>query len=83
MRNLGATCYINSLLQQLYHTIFPKLIIEEDTFDNESEVKMLELKKIFVNLYIGVKSPVNTKKYMDTVKINGERVMPLVQQDTN
>lgn len=41
MRNLGATCYINSLLQQLYHTIFPKLIIEEDTIDNESEVKML------------------------------------------
>ncbi len=36
-----------------------------------------------MNLYIGVKSPVNTKKYMDTVKINGERVMPLVQQDTN
>ncbi len=71
MRNLGATCYINSLLQQLYHTIFPKLIIEEDTIDNENEVKMLELKKIFVNLYIGVKSPVNTKKYMDTVKING------------
>jgi hypothetical protein len=31
MKNLGATCYINSLLQQLYHTVFPKLLLDEDT----------------------------------------------------
>lgn len=30
MKNLGATCYINSLIQQLYHTSFPKLLLQED-----------------------------------------------------
>ena len=27
IRNLGATCYINSLIQQLYHTSFPSLLL--------------------------------------------------------
>jgi ubiquitin C-terminal hydrolase len=27
--NLGSTCYINALLQQLYHTKFSKLLLEK------------------------------------------------------
>jgi len=41
MKNLGATCYINSLIQQLYHTILPKLLLEEDTIDNPNSVRLL------------------------------------------
>ena len=63
MKNLGATCYINSLIQQLYHTIFPKLLLDEDA-EGGGEIKLLELKKIFANLHIGVKSPVSTNKYV-------------------
>lgn len=29
LRNLGSTCYINSLLQQIYHTKFPKMLLEK------------------------------------------------------
>lgn len=29
LTNLGATCYINSLLQQLYHTKFSTLLLQQ------------------------------------------------------
>jgi uncharacterized UBP type Zn finger protein len=83
MKNLGATCYINSLIQQLYHTAFPKMLLEEDTNSNNDSIKLLEFKKLFVNLYIGAKSPVSTLKYVETVKINGVHIRPIVQQDVN
>jgi len=53
--------------------------------DNESSdnIKFLELKKIFANLYCGIRSPVYPNEYVDTVKINGELVRPMVQQDAN
>ena len=41
IRNLGATCYVNSLLQQLYHTSFPALLLEEDNENNSTPIKLL------------------------------------------
>jgi uncharacterized UBP type Zn finger protein len=34
MKNMGATCYINSLIQQFYHTIFPKLLLKVDSIES-------------------------------------------------
>lgn len=82
IRNLGATCYINSLIQQLYHTSFPTILLEDDN-DSANGIKLLQLKKIFANLYCGIRSPVYPNQYVDTVKINGELVRPMVQQDAN
>lgn len=83
IKNLGATCYINSLLQQLYHTNFPKYLLEQDNQPNPKQLKMLQLKKIFAHLYCGIRSPVYPNDFIDTAKINGEPVRPMVQQDVN
>lgn len=84
IKNLGATCYINSLIQQLYHTAFPALLLEDDNDPSvKEEIKLLQLKKIFANLYCGIRSPVYPNDFVDTVKINGELVRPMVQQDVN
>jgi len=54
LTNLGATCYFNSLVQQLYHTKFSKLLLERseialDEMDEMNESSnMRELKKIFM-----------------------------------
>lgn len=36
-----------------------------------------------MNLYCGIRSPVHPNDFIDTVKINGEYVRPMVQQDVN
>jgi hypothetical protein len=41
MRNLGATCYINSLIQQLYHTSFPAILLSEDNRLSTDPIKLL------------------------------------------
>ena len=30
LTNLGATCYLNSLIQQLYHTKFSQLLLQKE-----------------------------------------------------
>lgn len=84
IKNLGATCYINSLIQQLYHTAFPAILLEDENDpSSKDDIKLLQLKKIFANLYCGIRSPVYPNDYVDSVKINGEVVRPMVQQDVN
>ena len=58
IKNLGATCYINSLMQQLYHTTFPTYLLEQDNQPADQPIKLLQLKKIFAHLYCGIRSPV-------------------------
>lgn len=58
IKNLGATCYINSLIQQLYHTALPGLLLEDDNEPSDNPIKLFQLKKMFANLYCGIRSPV-------------------------
>lgn len=49
MRNLGATCYINSLIQSLFHiTDFRRQLLLQDTTKNKE--KTLEMQKLFYKL---------------------------------
>lgn len=80
---MGATCYINSVIQQLHHTVLPKLLLEEDRSMNPDPIKMPEFKKLFMHLFKGARSPVSTKEFVSNLRIGGEIVKPMVQQDAN
>lgn len=49
--NLGMTCYMNSLLQQLFANVhFRKFIFEVPIVDAENQALLIEVQKLFVNM---------------------------------
>ncbi|KAK4503083.1 hypothetical protein PRZ48_006510 [Zasmidium cellare] len=49
--NLGMTCYMNSLLQQLFANVhFRKFIFEVPIFDTEKQSLLIEVQKLFANM---------------------------------
>ena len=63
LRNHGATCYLNSLIQCLYYdSDFAKLILEAS--DNKSSVIIKELQKLFARLRLSTNQAVDTEQLL-------------------
>lgn len=60
LRNHGATCYLNSLIQCLYHDKdFVKLVME--TSDNKDSPIIVELQKLFARLMLSASQAIDTE----------------------
>ena len=60
LRNHGATCYLNSLIQCLFHnSAFVKLILE--TTDNPDSAIITELKKLFSRLIMSTNQAIDAQ----------------------
>jgi ubiquitin C-terminal hydrolase len=79
--NLGATCYINSLLQQLYHTKFSRCVVERGDKPEEQVYKMRDLKTIFLQLAYSIKNVVNPREFINKMLFYGEPINTCVQHD--
>jgi hypothetical protein len=78
LRNLGATCYMNSVFQQLFHNpTFRTFILEL----NPTERWQIELRAIFSRLLFTVLPAVDTQPFVATWQFYGEPVNPKEQQD--
>ncbi|CAI7787371.1 unnamed protein product [Closterium sp. NIES-53] len=77
LTNLGATCYINSILQCLYRIPgFLRGFFATDDVTLRQHPVLLELARIFVNLTVGCRSVVNPSKLTDVLQLDSD-----VQQD--
>lgn len=81
LRNLGSTCYMNSILQQLFYTFpFRYLLMTEESKD-ESQ---FELKRIFTELLLTSRKYSDTQKFCAVWKGWMKRpINPREQQDAN
>ena len=83
--NLGCTCYMNSLIQNLYHNkaLFDSLITYSDTIDEASSV-MSALKKILLMLRFSIKNSGTPKPLLESVVNYENRLMsPYEQMDVD
>jgi hypothetical protein len=79
LRNLGSTCYMNAVFQQLFH-IFPfrYLVVTTPTDDDAQK----ELKELFTELLIGKQKSCDTQPFCNCWKgWDNQIVSPRVQQD--
>ncbi|KAJ5072824.1 ubiquitin carboxyl-terminal hydrolase 14 [Anaeramoeba ignava] len=87
LSNLGATCYLNSLLQQFY--MMPEfrmnllsIDLEEELNKKISENVLYQLQLIFAGLTERELRYVNTKKFVSLLKLpNGSALNPYIQMD--
>lgn len=89
LKNFGCTCYMNSLLQQLYmipelrckvlETSFAPELTQEQLDDN----LLYQLQSVFANLQESEKSYFVPRGFVNTFKFYGEPVNVRVQQDTH
>ena len=94
LRNLGATCYMNSIIQQLYHIRafrnsilsmpeFPRINTGEGTPQAIEWSTLFELQLLFARLSEAASSFADTRGFAQTVKINGELIRTCNQMDAN
>ncbi|OHS98732.1 hypothetical protein TRFO_08737 [Tritrichomonas foetus] len=78
LRNLGSTCYMNSIIQQLYYNSD----FCEATFHSNSDNKFIaELRNIFINLALSNQASVNTEFFADRWKEDDPYFSPRIQED--
>lgn len=77
INNMGATCYINSLLQQIYHTQFSQLFLEIE----EETLCLKELKTAFMSLYSSIKNSVDLSSFVKNTRVWGDPINPVKQED--
>ncbi|KAL9647338.1 hypothetical protein ABK040_011703 [Willaertia magna] len=92
LRNQGATCYMNSLVQQFFMTIpFRKELLKINTLDKypdesnmQDNVNLLrELQYMFAYLQDSYKKYYDTKPFCRTYKVEGQPVNCAQQHDAN
>lgn len=56
LTNLGMTCYMNSLLQQLFGNLqFRKFIMDQDIEDPQKQATLIQLQQLFASMQNGVR----------------------------
>eukprot|EP01155_Anaeramoeba_flamelloides_P024384 Anaeramoba_flamelloidesa809850_50.p1 GENE.a809850_50~~a809850_50.p1 ORF type:complete len:805 (+),score=289.42 a809850_50:62-2416(+) len=84
LRNLGATCYMNSLLQQLFMIPEFRSLILNSKVNDKNDNLFYELKKIFQNLLTSEKKFANTEYFCKSFKgWDGQSLNPRIQQDAD
>lgn len=90
LKNFGCTCYMNSLLQQLY--MIPALrqsildiyfASESASVDQNDDNLLYQLQGIFANLQESEKSYFIPRGFVNSFKFDGEPVNVRIQQDTH
>ena len=74
LRNLGATCYINSLLQNWYHLdTFRRVILSYDgevlCITSSKDMIIYELQKVFLFLQASKRNDYNPKSFVDSMSL--------------
>lgn len=85
LRNLGATCYINSLLQQLHkNTMLGPMLCTSELIQLEPSQPLYQLARLMSSLSHSLKSTIHPGDFIKSVRFHGgEEINPLVQQDVN
>ncbi|KAH6687235.1 ubiquitin carboxyl-terminal hydrolase [Plectosphaerella plurivora] len=69
LRNLGNTCYLNSLLTQLFmNTSFRKFMVEAPVKDEDAQELLMETRRLFCNLQDTTRRYVDTNSMVSTIK---------------
>lgn len=81
LRNLGATCYLNSMLQCLFVNLpFRRAVYEwepkEQNVNEEQVLQMRALQKLFAQMQLGNQSMYDPTEFASTLSLNN-----VVQQD--
>jgi len=83
LENLGATCYMNSLMQQFFmNDAFRDRLLAVKKEEDETSM-LYQLKTIFVNLLESEKSYYNPKSFCKVYKVDGEPMKTGIQMDVD
>ena len=77
LTNLGATCYMNSILQQLYHIEPFRELILKNEFEAEDQK---ELQKLFASLGMSAKPVIDTRPFCNVWKGWGNTAINVREQ---
>lgn len=86
LRNLSNTCYMNSLLTQLFMNLdFRKFMLNVHIADGDGSQKLLaETQRLFAYMQDSYEKFVNTEGFADQIRTyDGEHIDPAVQMDVD